>query len=97
MCRSCGPSYPDFTETLGSRISPKPGEGRAASEAGGASRLLVRPLSVHSLYRRMRHHGPVSPRAARMSKEIRLLSTSAILGYGFPEASFGPEWTASRM
>jgi hypothetical protein len=28
-----------------------------------------------------------SARAARMNKEIRLLSTSAILGYGFPEAS----------
>src|SRR5690349_23957561 len=28
-----------------------------------------------------------SPAEGRMSKEIRLLSTSAILGYGFPEAS----------
>lgn len=32
-------------------------------------------------------NGTANQRAHRVSKEIRLLSTSAILGYGFPEAS----------
>jgi hypothetical protein len=35
----------------------------------------------------MQRHGPPCLGASRVSKEIRLLSTSAILGYGFPEAS----------
>ena len=33
------------------------------------------------------NNGTAERRARRVSKEIRLLSTSAILGYGFPEAS----------
>jgi hypothetical protein len=33
------------------------------------------------------NNGPTRRRASRVSKEIRLLSTSAILGYGFPEVS----------
>ena len=59
---------------------------RCVLAVAAAERLERRGLSVHCSSEGG-NNGPAKWRARPMTKEVRLLSTSAILGYGFPETS----------